>query len=73
MGMGIFKGLQKQTINTDEKVIDDILTRSVAQVLPSREALKKRIMEGQKMRFYVGVDATGPELHGGAGQNFILL
>ncbi len=43
---------------TDEKQIEAILTRGVAEVLPSKETLKK-ILQEKKIRLYLGIDPTG--------------
>jgi tyrosyl-tRNA synthetase len=57
----------------DEKVIDEILSRSIVEILPSKDALKKELMSGRQLRFYIGADATGPALHIGHATNYILL
>lgn len=64
---------KKVAVRVDEEAIDDILSRSVAQVLPGREALKKELMSGRRLRAYIGADATGPDLHIGHATNFLLL
>lgn len=56
-----------------EKQINEILTRSVSQVLPSAGDLKKLLLSGKKLRIYIGADATGPQLHIGHATNFMLL
>ena len=60
-------------VDTDRNKIEEILNRSVAEVLPSREALVERLREGVRLRFYIGADATGPQLHLGHATNFLLL
>lgn len=42
--------------------IDEVLTRRVAKVLPSREGLEK-LMSERKIRLYQGFDPTGSRLH----------
>jgi len=42
--------------------IDEVLTRAVDKVLPSKESLKK-LMEKKKIRLYLGVDPTATSLH----------
>ncbi len=42
--------------------IDDVLTRGVAEVLPTREELKK-LMENRKITLYQGFDPSMPSLH----------
>jgi tyrosyl-tRNA synthetase len=60
-------------INTDEKLIDELLTRSVVEVLPSKEKMKEFLMSGKQMKIYIGADATGPALHLGHATNYIVL
>ncbi len=50
-------------INTDKNKIADFLTRGVEQVLPSRDFVKDRLMSGEKLTVYYGIDPTGPSLH----------
>jgi len=52
-------------IITDEKIVDGVLTRHVAEIFPSRELLKKKLVQGKKIRLYLGVDPTGELLHVG--------
>ncbi len=61
---------EKQKI---EKQIETILSRSIFQVLPSKESLKNALLSGKKLRIYVGADATGPQLHIGHATNFMIL
>jgi tyrosyl-tRNA synthetase len=42
--------------------VDDVLTRGVEQILPSKEGLKK-LMEQRKISLYQGFDPTSPSLH----------
>jgi len=60
-------------IITDEKRIDEILDRSVGEILPTREKLKEKMMSGEKLRIYIGTDATGASLHLGHATNYIIL
>jgi len=60
-------------VDTDSKKIDEILTRSVAEILPSKEALKSALESGKRLKAYLGADVTGPELHIGHATNLILL
>ncbi|MDQ1284521.1 MAG: tyrosyl-tRNA synthetase [Patescibacteria group bacterium] len=54
----------KKTI-TDEKLIEEFLTRGVEAIYPSKEELKKKLMSGERLRAYQGFDPTGPYLHVG--------
>jgi tyrosyl-tRNA synthetase len=49
-------------INTDNKKIEEILTRNVDQVLPNKKSLKD-LMQKKKIRLYFGIDPTGKKLH----------
>ncbi len=46
-----------------EKEIEELLTRGVEQVLPSKEALTQVLKSGQKLKLYQGFDPTGDKLH----------
>jgi len=61
------------TIDTDPKKIDAILSRSVKEILPTREKLKEALMSGERLRFYIGTDATGTSLHLGHATNYLIL
>mgnify|MGYP001562938771 FL=1 len=69
----MFWRVKKKIIDTDERKIDDILSRSIAQIFPSKEAFKKELMSGRRLKIYIGTDPTGPELHIGHATNFLLL
>ena len=69
--MGIFS--RQVPVSTDEKRIDELLSRSISQVLPTREELKKALMSGKRLKFYIGTDATGPQLHLGHSTNYLIL
>lgn len=49
-------------INTNSKKIEEILTRGVEEIYPSKEELKKVLLSGKKLRIYNGIDPTG-KLH----------
>lgn len=42
--------------------IDEVLTRGVEQILPSRDGLKK-LMQSKKIKLYLGIDPTATQLH----------
>ena len=54
-------------IDTDEKKIQEILTRGVENVYPSREEFEKALRSGKQLTVYNGIDPTGPTLHIGHG------
>ena len=47
---------------SSDQQIEEVLTRGVETVLPSKEGLRK-ILERKKIRLYLGVDPTSPRLH----------
>ncbi len=53
--------------------IDELLSRSVSAIYPSKDELKKVLLSGKKLTIYIGADATGPNLHIGHATNFLLL
>ena len=50
-------------INTDTNIIDKFLDHKIDQIYPTPEELRKRLESGDRLRFYIGADATGPNLH----------
>jgi len=48
--------------DTNSQKIDEVLTRGVENIYPSKEELKKILMSGKKLRIYSGIDPTG-KLH----------
>lgn len=60
-------------IITDEKLIDELLSRSVEEILPSKDFLKTRLLSGDKLKIYIGTDATGTSLHLGHATNYMIL
>lgn len=64
---------EKVEVSTDEKAIDELLSRSIAEVLPTKKEFKELLMSGARLRFYIGTDATGPQLHLGHSTNYLIL
>ncbi len=58
---------------TDEKIVDQILTRSVEEILPTRDGLRDLMRSGNRLRIYIGTDATGTSLHLGHATNYMIL
>ena len=61
------------TIITDSVLIDEALSRSVAEVLPSKEALRKELLSGRRLTFYLGIDPTADYIHLGHSTNYLIL
>jgi tyrosyl-tRNA synthetase len=51
-----------EKIITDEKKIDELLTRGVEDIIV-KEELKKELMSGRQLRIKLGVDPTGGKIH----------
>lgn len=49
-------------INTDQKIIDEILSRGVDEVIV-KENLRERMLSGEVLRIKLGIDPTSPNLH----------
>jgi tyrosyl-tRNA synthetase len=50
------------TIHTDEKKIEELLTRGVDEVI-QKESLKKKLLSGKQLRVKLGIDPTSANLH----------
>ena len=50
-------------VSHETKQIDWFLTHGVEAILPSREALREKLLSGARLRIYHGIDPTGPTLH----------
>lgn len=60
-------------ISTDKKKIEELLTRSIDTVYPSKEVFKKLLESGKQLRIYVGIDPTATYVHLGHSTNYIIL
>ena len=60
-------------IDTNEEAINELLTRSVKEIIPSKNELKESLMSGDRLRIYIGTDATGTSLHLGHATNYMIL
>lgn len=50
---------------TDKNLINEFLTRGIANIYPNYDSLYKKLMSGERLRVYQGFDPTGPYLHVG--------
>lgn len=58
----------------DVKKIDEILDRgTIVEILPTKKEFRDKLLGGQKLRFYIGFDATAPNLHLSHAKNFMLM
>ncbi len=63
-----------QKVITDEKKIDEVLDRgTIVEILPTKAEFKKKLLSGERMKFYIGFDATAATLHLSHAKNFMLL
>ena len=60
-------------IDTDKEKIEEVLTRSVAEILPTKNGLREALESGKRLRIYIGTDATGTSLHIGHATNYMIL
>jgi len=59
---------------TDKNKIDEILKRGViVDALPTIKEFRKRLLSGDKLRFYIGADPTSTALHLSHAKNYMLL
>ncbi len=47
----------------DKEKIDELLTRGVEMIYPSKSAFEQVLMSGKKIKLYYGIDPTGATLH----------
>jgi tyrosyl-tRNA synthetase len=59
--------------DSNAAAISELLTRSVKDIYPSREALRARLESGDKLHIYMGIDPTADYVHLGHSTNYLLL
>ena len=60
-------------VSTNKAAIEELLTRSVDMVYPTKDALEKVLLSGKRIRLYLGIDPTSPHLHLGHAENILML
>jgi len=64
----------KADIIVDVVEIDKILDRgTIVNILPTKEGFREKLLSGERIRFYIGFDATAPTLHLSHAKNIMLL
>lgn len=58
---------------TDSVLIDEALSRSVAEILPTRDSLRVELISGRQLTFYLGIDPTADYVHLGHSTNYLML
>ncbi len=56
-------GISKPKVIVDEEKIEEILTRGIENIYPSKDFLKSKLIKGERVTIYLGIDPTGPTLH----------
>lgn len=59
--MSLFK--KTGAVLTDDAKVQEIITRGVERVYPSKDALEAKLKCGEQLSLYLGIDPTGPILH----------
>ncbi len=44
-------------------IIDELLTRGIANIIPGKEEMKKRLSSKEKLHIYLGIDPTATRIH----------
>lgn len=61
-------------IDIDINKIDEILNRgTVVEILPTKDEFRNKLLSGEKLRLYIGFDATAPNLHLSHAKNFMFM
>lgn len=60
-------------VNTDKGKIDELLSRGVEAVYPTKSFLEKELKTGRRLTLYTGYDPTAPTLHIGHGITMLKL
>lgn len=53
----------KTPVSTDPEKIETLLRRSVVEIIPSDDSLRKLLLSGKRLRIKLGIDPTSPNLH----------
>lgn len=54
---------------SEEQRIDDLLDRGIENIISSRDELKKKLLSGEKLNVYLGIDPTATRIHLGHAFN----
>ncbi|PIT90849.1 tyrosine--tRNA ligase [Candidatus Kaiserbacteria bacterium CG10_big_fil_rev_8_21_14_0_10_49_17] len=55
-------GFGNQSVITDEKKVDELLSRGVSEVI-TKDELRAKLLSGKQLRVKLGIDPTSPNLH----------
>lgn len=59
--------------NTAPQKIEEILSRSVDKVYPTKDALRELLSSGRQLKIYMGIDPTADYVHLGHSTNYLIL
>lgn len=60
-------------INTDPQIIEEVLSRSIDKIYPTRETLREKLLSGEQLTIYMGIDPTADYVHLGHSTNYLIL
>ncbi|HAT03644.1 MAG TPA: tyrosine--tRNA ligase [Candidatus Magasanikbacteria bacterium] len=60
-------------VSTDSQKIEEVLSRSIDTIYPSKEEFQKLLESGKQLKIYVGIDPTATYVHLGHATNYIIL
>lgn len=63
----------RKPVLLDEEKIETLLSRSVSEVIPSPDSLRKLLTSGKRLRIKLGIDPTSPHLHIGRAVTLLKL
>jgi tyrosyl-tRNA synthetase len=55
--------IRQETYNEIMDKLDELLSRGVANIIPSKEVLRKELESGKKLNIYLGIDPTAVNIH----------
>lgn len=56
---------KRMDVITDEKKIDEVLSKGVKEIFPGNDVLKELMMSGKRLKLYTGIDPTANFIHMG--------
>ncbi len=59
----MFLRRKKSPVSRDEKKIDALLSRCVAEAIPSKDSLRALLLSGRRLTIKLGIDPTSPNIH----------
>lgn len=66
-------GILVAMVKKDLGLIEELLNRSIDTIYPTKEELKKKLLAGEQLTVYVGIDPTADYVHLGHSTNYLIL